>query len=149
MMDKFQNFRKKFKRWRMSRPFWGATFSLLAGLIILYMPIHLLEVALRPGNFVVLGLLFGGLMTIIGILSYFYTRLNIIFGIITIFLSIASILGALGRLFVGTLLGIIGGSLLLSWRVVDQSVKEGDKDYTNYTLSEVAASSTEQKLQNE
>jgi len=60
MMDKFQNFRKKFKRWRMSRPFWGATFSLLAGLIILYMPIHLLEVALRPGNFVVLGLLFGG-----------------------------------------------------------------------------------------
>ncbi len=113
------------------------------------MPIHLLEVALRPGNFVVLGLLFGGLITIIGILSYFYTRLNIIFGIITIFLSIASILGALGGLFVGTLLGIIGGSLLLSWRVVDQSVKEGDKDYTNYTLSEVAASSTEQKLQNE
>lgn len=113
------------------------------------MPIHLLEVALRPGNFVVLGLLFGGLMTIIGILSYFYTRLNIIFGIITIFLSIASILGALGGLFVGTLLGIISGSLLLSWRVVDQPVKEGDKDYPNYTLSEVAASSTEQKLQNE
>lgn len=142
-MDKFHNFRKKFKSWRMSRPFWGATFSLLAGLIILYMPIHLLEVALRPGNFVVLGLLFGGLITIIGMLSYFYTRLNIIFGIITIFLSIASILGALGGLFVGTLLGIIGGSLLLSWRVVDQPLKEGEEDHTSYTLSEVAASSTE------
>jgi len=129
----------------MSRPFWGATLSLIAGLIIMYMPIHLLEVALRPGNFVVLGLLFGGLITIIGILSYFYIKLNIIFGIITIFLSITSILGALGGLFLGTILGIIGGSLLLSWRVVDQPVKEGDVDQSNYTQSEVAASSTGQK----
>lgn len=146
-MDKFRNFRKNFKQWRISRPFWGATFSLLAGLIIMYMPLNLLEIALKPGNIVVLGLLFGGLITIIAILSYFYTKLNIIFGVITIFLSIASILGALGGLFIGMLLGIIGGALLLSWRVVEQ--KGDEEDHTTYTLAEVAASSSEQRVQQE
>ena len=62
----------KFTLWRHSRPFWGATLTLLAGLMILYIPIHLFAIAFTPGSYAILGILFGGLITLCGILAYFY-----------------------------------------------------------------------------
>jgi hypothetical protein len=130
--------RQKFKNWRLSRPFWGATLSLLAGIIILYIPIQLMSIAFAPGNLVVIGLIFGGLIVLIGILGYFFPKFNIVFGVVTIFLSVLSIMGALGGFFIGTILGIVGGSLSIAWRYEIFHPKE---DIGATTNAEVAASS--------
>ncbi|MGV3488804.1 MAG: DUF6114 domain-containing protein [Tuberibacillus sp.] len=108
--------RMQYKMWRKSRPFWGATLSLLSGLIILWIPAHLYSIMLMPGNFAFIGLLFGGLIVLLSILGYFFPQFNIVFGILTIFLSVLSIMGALGGFLIGTILGIIGGSLSLAWK---------------------------------
>lgn len=105
----------KFTLWRNSRPFWGATLTLLAGLMILYIPIHLFALAFSPGSYAILGILFGGLILLIGILAYFYPHLSTMFGILTIFLSVLSIMGALGGFLVGTIIGIVGGAILVGW----------------------------------
>jgi hypothetical protein len=125
----------------MSRPFWGATLSLLAGLIILYIPLQLLQIAFAPGNLAVIGLIFGGLIVLIGILGYIFPNFNIVFGIITIFLSILSIMGALGGFFIGTLLGIIGGSLSIAWRreIIYLPASNSEPHGTEASLNEVAA----------
>ena len=105
----------KFTLWRNSRPFWGATLSLLAGLMILYIPIHLFAIAFSPGSYAILGILFGGLILLLSLLAYFYPNLSTLFGILVIFLSVLSIMGALGGFLIGTILGIVGGSMLIGW----------------------------------
>lgn len=125
MLKKQQKFEKKreklmnaskFTLWRNSRPFWGATLTLVAGLMILYIPIHLFAIAFSPGSYAILGILFGGLITLSGILAYFYPNLSTIFGIVTIFLSVLSIMGALGGFLIGTIIGIVGGALCIGWK---------------------------------
>ncbi|HEU5139300.1 MAG TPA: DUF6114 domain-containing protein [Bacillales bacterium] len=106
----------RFKQWRKRRPFWGASLTLLAGLLILWIPLNLYMLAFAPGNFAIVGLLFGGLITIIGVMAYIYPQFSTVLGVMTIFLSVISIMGALGGFVVGTILGIVGGSLCIAWR---------------------------------
>lgn len=105
----------KFKQWRSRRPFWGATLTVLAGLMILYIPLHLYAIAFLPGSLVFVGFIFGGLVLIIGICAYIYPQLSTFFGIATIFLSILSIMGALGGFLIGTILGIVAGACNIAW----------------------------------
>ncbi|WJQ13668.1 DUF6114 domain-containing protein [Geobacillus stearothermophilus] len=80
-----------FGRWRKRRPFWGATFLLLSSLVILWVPMQLYEISLVPGSMVFAGFFLGGMVMLMGILSYAMPRLS-------------------------TLLGIIGGALCIAWR---------------------------------
>jgi predicted RND superfamily exporter protein len=112
----------KFKRWRNRRPFWGATLSALAGLMILYIPVQLYAIAFIPGSYVFIGFLFGGLVLILGILAFFYPQFSTVLGIITIFLSVLSVMGALGGFLIGTIVGIIGGALCVGWHTEDVPV---------------------------
>lgn len=109
---------RSFKQWRQQRPFWGATLSLLAGLIILWVPVNLAQIAFLPGSMAFVGYLFGGLIIILSILVYIYPQFSSILGVFIMFFSVLSVMGALGGLFVGTILGIIGGSLAIAWRLV-------------------------------
>ena len=105
----------RFKRWRNNRPFGGAVLSTLAGLLILYIPVQLYAIAFVPGSFAFIGFLFGGLVLILGILSFIYPQFSTVLGVIIIFLSILSIVGALGGFLFGTILGIIGGALCIGY----------------------------------
>src|SRR5699024_9352617 len=105
------------------RPFWGATLTLLAGLLILYIPLQLYAIALIPGSLAFIGFLFAGLTLIIGTLSYIYPQFSTVFGVITIFLSVLSILGALGGFIVGTSMGIVAGALLNAWSQEEAFIK--------------------------
>ncbi|MEK5520682.1 MULTISPECIES: DUF6114 domain-containing protein [Heyndrickxia] len=134
-----QTIRQRFKYWRMSRPFWGATLSLLSGLIILYVPLQLIQIAFAPGNLVVIGIIFGGLIVLLGILGYIFPKFHTVFGILTIFLSVLSIMGALGGFFIGTILGIIGGSFSIAWRTVPVSTNKKQTE-EDQTIQEIAAS---------
>ncbi len=113
-----------FKKWRNKRPFWGAALTVLAGLLILYIPIHLFAIAFIPGSLVFLGFLFGGLTLIIGILAFIFPQFSTVFGIITVFLSVLSIMGALGGFLIGTILGIIAGSLCIAWTEEEVEVND-------------------------
>jgi len=132
----------KFTRWKNERPFWGAVLTLLAALIILYIPLHLFSIAFIPGTLVFIGFLFGGLLLIIGILAFFYPQFSTIFGILTIFLSVLSIMGAMGGFLVGTLMGIIAGSLCVGWeeREVDPAAWNLEPERENPSLTEVGNS---------
>lgn len=114
----------KFRKWRNKRPFWGASLILLAGLMILYIPLHLYAIAFVPGSLVFVGFLFGGLILIIGILDYIYPQFSTVFGIVTIFLSVLSVMGALGGFVIGTIIGIIGGSLSIAWEKQEVTITE-------------------------
>lgn len=106
---------KKFTQWKHQRPFWGATLTLLAGLLILYIPVQLYAIAFVPGSFVFVGFIFGGLVLMMGVFAYIYPQFSTVFGVITIFLSVLSIMGALGGFLIGTILGIIAGALCIAW----------------------------------
>lgn len=116
----------RLKRWKNRRPFWGATLSALAGLLILYIPVQLYAIAFIPGSLVFIGLMFGGLVLILGILAYIYPQFSTVLGVITIFLSVLSIMGALGGFLFGTIFGIIGGALCIAWDPVSITT---DKDH--------------------
>ncbi|MGG3564748.1 DUF6114 domain-containing protein [Neobacillus rhizosphaerae] len=108
--------RERFKNWRARRPFWGATLSILSGLIILWVPAKLYEVAAAPGSILFVGFFLGGLTLLMGILSYIMPRLSTLLGVLAIFASVLSIMGALGGFLIGTILGIIGGAMLIAWK---------------------------------
>ena len=105
-----------FRAWKNQRPFWGATLSLLAGLAILWMPLHLFPFAFLPDTLIFLGYLFSGLVIATAVAGYLLPSASTYLGILVILFSIVSIFGALGGLFVGTLLGILGGSLMVAWQ---------------------------------
>ncbi|HEY2421257.1 MAG TPA: DUF6114 domain-containing protein [Neobacillus sp.] len=115
-MDSTYSKRIRFKNWRARRPFWGGFLSILSGLIILWVPMQLYEVAATPGSMIVVGLLLGGITLLMGVLSYIMPKLSTLLGILAILASTLSIMGALGGFLIGTILGIIGGSFCIAWK---------------------------------
>ncbi|WP_051590953.1 DUF6114 domain-containing protein [Bacillus sp. UNC438CL73TsuS30] len=111
------------KQWRKKRPLWGALITIISGLLILWIPLNLYLSTFLPGSIATIGLLFGGAIILIGICALFFPNASKVLGIFTIFLSILSVIGALGGFLFGTLLGIIGGALLMAWRVGPVKVK--------------------------
>jgi hypothetical protein len=123
--------RKRFKNWRARRPFWGGLLCMLSGLIILWVPAQLYEVAAAPGSMIVVGLLLGGLTLLMGVLSYIMPKLTTLLGILAIFSSILSIMGALGGFLIGTILGIIGGSFCIAWKpelATKEAINQANQD---------------------
>ncbi|WP_449619851.1 DUF6114 domain-containing protein [Robertmurraya sp. Marseille-Q9965] len=114
----------KFKQWRNKRPFWGATLTILAALIIMYIPLQLYAIAFIPGSLVFIGFLFSGILLIIGIFTFIYPQFSTIFGVLTIFLSVLSIMGALGGFIIGTIVGIIAGALCITWDKEEVTIPE-------------------------
>lgn len=110
-------------KWRKQRPLWGAILTIISGLMILWVPLNLYLSTFLPGSIAIIGLLFGGLITLIGIIALFFPNASKILGIFAIFLSILSVIGALGGFLFGTLIGIIGGALLMAWRLGPAKVK--------------------------
>ena len=130
--------RQRFRNWRITRPFWGATLALLSGLLICYVPSQLLEVAAVPGTMVFVGFFLGGMVLICAILTYIMPHLSTLLGIVIMFSAILSIMGAMGGFIIGTILGIIGGSLCLSWKPYPKAKKK-DKNKKEETPKKMAA----------
>ncbi|PLR96089.1 DUF6114 domain-containing protein [Bacillus sp. T33-2] len=120
-----------FRKWRHTRPLWGAIITVVSGLMILWVPFNLYLSTFLPGSIAMIGLLFGGLITLLGLLGLFVPSSSKVLGVITIFLSILSVIGALGGFLFGTIFGIIGGSLMVAWRLVP--VEEADEAGTTMT----------------
>ncbi|WP_216639609.1 DUF6114 domain-containing protein [Virgibacillus phasianinus] len=137
----------RFKRWRNRRPFWGATLTVLAALVILYIPIHLYAIAFIPGSLVFVGFLFGGLLLIVGSFAYVYPQFSTVFGVISIFLSVLSVMGALGGFIVGSILGIIAGSLCIGWERREVVYQKNQQRKQGGGLKKVQSSDKEKQAQ--
>lgn len=102
--------------WRKKRPFTGSLLLCVSGCIILFIPLSMAPVAMMPGNFSILGIVFGGLVALLGILGLSFPGQNQIIGVLAIFFACLSLVGALGGFLIGTLLGIVGGASCFAWR---------------------------------
>ncbi|WML38868.1 DUF6114 domain-containing protein [Neobacillus sp. OS1-2] len=137
--------RTKFKNWRARRPFWGATLSILSGIIILMVPAQLYEIAAAPGSMIVVGLLLGGLTLLMGVLAYVMPKLSTLFGIVGIFTSVLSIMGALGGFLIGTILGIVGGAMMIAWKPT-MAVTDSQDESNKNQIAEIEVASSKETL---
>jgi hypothetical protein len=116
--------KSKGNSWRRKRPFWGSLSLILSGLLILWVPLNMAPIALMPGSFSILGIVFGGMVFLLGMVALFSPRYSQLVGIMGIFFAVLSLLGALGGFLIGTILGIVGGAGCFAWMepaTMDQS----------------------------
>ncbi|WP_254535103.1 DUF6114 domain-containing protein [Halomarina litorea] len=110
------NYRSRFGAWKRQRPFWGGSLLVLSGLIIAIIPLDLaLKFALVPTDFAFVGLIFAVFVVLSGVFALYQPQFAGFFGAAGILVAIISIFGALGGFVVGTLVGILGGSLCVAW----------------------------------
>lgn len=110
------DYRSRFGSWKRQRPFWGGLLLVLSGLVIAIIPLDLaLKFALVPTDFAFVGLIFAIFVVLSGVFALYQPQLAGFFGAAGILVAIVSIFGALGGFVIGTLVGILGGSLCVAW----------------------------------
>lgn len=107
-----------FTGWRRRRPFWGGLLLLVSGaeLLMIPLPVHAMGLILHIGTGGVLGILIGAILIACGLLLWFNPAQRIFYSIVAVLLAIAALVASnLGGFLIGTLLGVIGGSLGFAW----------------------------------
>lgn len=121
--DRLQNWDKwsKFRLWRRTRPLAGSILMFLSSLLLLALGIYFLPFAFLT-NTVWISLFLGGLLLIMALVQLFLPTYAVLTGSIGILVSLVSFFtSSFGGLFIGMVLGIIGGALSLAWRPVKRS----------------------------
>lgn len=108
---------ESFNEWRHERPFAGGVLLLVGGLVVGWVPLQFAGEIMLIGSSLTtsIGLLFASLMVVNAGFVLAYPQFSRPLGIIGIVLSLLSLFGALGGLFVGLILGLVGGNLCLAW----------------------------------
>lgn len=102
------------------RPVIGATFILMAGILVTWVGINIAPILFMPRSGLYwMGMIVGLAICALAFLSCTFTEKNMGLGIAAIILSIMSFLGAAGGLLLGGILGIIGGAMVLAWEKAD------------------------------
>jgi hypothetical protein len=115
---------KRFNEWRVQRPFLGGVLLCLAGVLIAWVPMQILPDIVFIGGemagFLAIGAMFGVFVFVTGVFALLRPEYSDMIGVVGVVLSIFSLFGALGGLFVGLLLGILGGNLCIAWKPDDE-----------------------------
>jgi hypothetical protein len=110
--------RRAFRSWRRSRPFWAGVLLAAAGLELLMIPLpmHSMGLILHIGTGGVLGILIGAILIACALLLWFNPAQRIFYSIVAVLLAIAALIASnLGGFLIGTLLGVVGGSMGFAW----------------------------------
>jgi len=112
--------RARFRLWRGGRPFWGGVVVIASGLFLLlpaYATFHVGDVLISISTIAgVSTLLLGVFMLLCGALPLLRPALRLPAGVGAMIIALVALPAAnFGGFVVGTLLGIIGASLLLAW----------------------------------
>ncbi|SIO90905.1 DUF6114 domain-containing protein [Nocardiopsis sp. JB363] len=111
----------RFRTWRRTRPFWGGFLLAAAGIELLVAPaaqslILPMDLLVFSGMAGVSGNLIGGLLIVIGVLSWLQPAQHTFFGVVGLMLALVSFVTSnFGGFVIGMLLGIVGGSLVFGW----------------------------------
>lgn len=113
----------RFRLWRRTRPLWSSILLIVAGLLVLWGPLNLLQYAFLPGSMLWAALLVGTLLILMGVIQLLAPFHSLVTGSIGIVLSLVSLFVALGGLGIGMILGIIGGALAVAWKPVTPATR--------------------------
>lgn len=92
---------------------------ILSGTVMASLVVMPVELMLQTGVGGVSSLLFGGMLAVLGLVTWLTPNQHVITGSLAAFLGLgALILSNLGGLVVGTLLALVGGGLAFAWRPV-------------------------------
>ena len=111
------SWRRGFRHWRRSRPFWAGVITLLAAYELVAVPhLKLGGVTIQQGIAGIATWLMAALMALMAMVMWFQPQLRVIAGVSTILFALASFLTSnLGGFLLGMLLGLVGGSLAVGW----------------------------------
>lgn len=105
-----------FRAFRRTRPFWGGLWCIAAGAWIIRSMFFSFVLAVSGGWSYSAGYILGGGLVLFGLVSWFAPHYRSLLGIMAVLLSLAAFVAAnLGGYLVGSVLGIVGGSLVWAW----------------------------------
>lgn len=115
-----------FGDFRRTRPFWGSLWLMLGGWAIMSLTVAPIVVVLAAGASGVAGYLLGGGMIGLGLLAMFSPAQKGVAGVLgTAFAVAAFVASNLGGFLVGTLLGVLGGTMVFGWG--PKRLRRGDR----------------------
>jgi hypothetical protein len=105
-----------FRAWRRTRPFWGGLWTVLAGLEIIKAMSFSIGLALTGGWSYAAGYVMGGGLILFGLVAWFAPTYKGLAGFVAFLVALGAFPTAnLGGYLVGSVLGIIGASMIWSW----------------------------------
>ncbi|GAA5116099.1 DUF6114 domain-containing protein [Haloechinothrix salitolerans] len=105
-----------FADFRRTRPFWGGLWLMLGGWAVMRLTVAPIEVVLSAGASGIAGYLLGGGMMGLALLAWFSPSQRTVCGVLgTVFAVAAFVASNLGGFLVGTLLGVLGGTMIFGW----------------------------------
>ncbi|WP_330287705.1 DUF6114 domain-containing protein [Streptomyces sp. NBC_00576] len=124
-------FKRKFRDWRGTRPFWAGLLVLLAGFPIMYFPYFNLQIGhLTMAMSTTAGagsLIIGVLLVVLGINLWFQKHVRTFAGTAAILLGLVSLpVSNFGGFIIGFLLALVGGALAIAWAPGEPESKYGE-----------------------
>lgn len=108
--------RRWFRAWRRTRPFWGGLWTVLAGAEIIKAMSFSIGLALTGGWSHSAGYVMGGGLVLFGLTAWFAPHYRGLAGIVAFLIALGAFPTAnLGGYLLGSVLGIIGASMIWSW----------------------------------
>ena len=105
-----------FRTFRRTRPFWGAVWLALGGYAVLHFARSPLNMVVAGGFNAMAGYLLGGGMVMFALVALFAPHYKGLVGVVGVLLALGAFIGAnLGGFVIGSVLGIIGGSMIWGW----------------------------------
>ncbi|WP_030815587.1 DUF6114 domain-containing protein [Streptomyces sp. NRRL S-337] len=105
------------RRWRTGRPFWGGLAAVVAGAEICAIPLAPLEIMLHQGIAGIPSVLMGLVMILMGLSAWFAPHYRGLAGVLTVLCAAAAlVMSNLGGFLIGTVVGILGGSMIFAWQ---------------------------------
>lgn len=116
---------RHFRAWRRGRPFWGGLVTMLAGAEICAIPLAPLEVMLEQGIAGIPSVLMGIMMIVMGISAWSAPQYRGLAGVTTVLMAAAAlVMSNLGGFLIGTLAGVVGGSMIFAWQPLSTPAAE-------------------------
>lgn len=105
-----------FRAFRRTRPFWGGLWTMLAGAWIIRAMSFGPLLAVSGGWSYSAGYILGGALVSFGLVAWFAPHYRSLVGIFAFAVALAAFVAAnLGGYLVGSVLGIVGGSMIWAW----------------------------------
>ena len=126
--DERLGWRRRFRYWRATRPFWAGLITMFAGLWLIWSPQVAIGGLAMTIGIVTDGWLIGALLIILAIGVWLQPQVRGLAGAMIIVLSLGSFIKInFGGFLIGMLAGLVGGSMAIAW-TPDVSQDDLDED---------------------
>ncbi|GAA1167467.1 hypothetical protein CGLAUT_07505 [Corynebacterium glaucum] len=136
--------RTGFAAWRNSRPFWPGLLVIISGIIMLapaYFTIRISDLLVMISTISgVSTLLIGALLIMFGLGMWLQPAAVVYLGVLSILVALIALPASnIGGFIIGTLTGIIGGSLALAWESGDRKPRRKRRSHRGMNATDGAA----------